>query len=99
MNYQSIGKEKAIAMYESKWWEGLNSKQVVKFQLFTNELCMPFDQFHKAIETELGRPVFTHEFGPGRDNLALEFLGERDAPSLDEILDLIPEEKRIVIQI
>jgi hypothetical protein len=100
MNYQSIGKEKAIALFESKWWErGLASKHIAMFQLSIDELCMPFDLFHKAIEKALGRPVYTHEFGLNRDNLILELIGEKDAPTLQEILNLIPEEKRIVIEL
>lgn len=99
MKYQSIGREKAIALGESKWWEGLDDRAIAKFQLFTDELCMPFDKFQECVEKVLGRPVFTHEFGPGRDGLCLELLGEKDAPSLDDILNLIPEEKRTVIEI
>ncbi len=99
MKYNSIGKEKAIQLYDSKWWEGLSAREIAEFQFFTNELCMPFDKFHEAFEKAIGRPVFTHEFGLDRDGLAQEFLGEREAPSLVEILNLIPEKKRIVCKL
>lgn len=52
---QSIGKEKAIALAESHWWE----------------LCSDRD--------------------------AVEFLGERGPPTLREVMELIPAEKRLVI--
>lgn len=96
---QSIGKEKAIALYNSGWWEDKTAREIVKFQLFTDELAIPFDLFHKALEEALGRPVWTHELGLNFDGIALEFLGEKDAPTMEEIINLIPEEKRILIQI
>lgn len=96
---QSLGKEKAIALAESKWWVGRPAKEVAKFQLFTEELCIPFGVFHGTIEEALGRPVYTHEFGLNMDGLIQELLGERDAPTMEEIINLIPEEKRIVIAI
>ena len=94
---QSIGKAAAIAMTETEWWKGLPAWQIAKFQLFTTELCMPFSEFHRAVESALGRSVWTHEFGMNYDGLVQEFLGERDAPTMQEIFDLIPAEKRLVI--
>lgn len=94
---QSIGKEKAIALYDTGWWKGKTHRELAKFQLFTNELSMPFEVFHEAIEKALGRPVWTHEFGLNFDGLCMELLGEKDAPTMDEILALIPADKLIVI--
>ena len=94
---QNIGREKAIALFNSGWWNGRPAREIAKFQLFTAELSMPFDVFHKAIEESLGRPVFTHEFGMDLDGIILEFLGEKDAPTMEEIINLIPEENRILI--
>lgn len=93
---QSIGRERAIALAESNWWAGKTHRQIAKFQLFTDELCCPFEVFHEAVEKSLGRPVFTHELGMNFDGIVQEFLDERDAPTLQEIIELIPEEKRIV---
>lgn len=95
----SIGREAAIKLAESKWWEGRPAREVAEFQLFTRELCMDFGAFHKAVEDSLGRPVFTHEFGLDYDGICKEFLGQRPPPSMDGILALIPAEKRIVIQV
>ena len=94
---QSIGQQTAIALSESKWWEGMTTRDICSVQLFTEELCCPFQVFHKAIEEALGRPVWTHEFGLNYDGLVAEFLGERTAPTMQEIIELIPEHKRIVI--
>ena len=93
----SIGKEKAIQLYNSNWWEGLSYREIAEFQLFTTELCCPFDVFHEAVEKSLGRPVFTHEFGLNYQGISKESLGEKESPTMDEILDLIPQEKLIVI--
>lgn len=91
-----LTKEQAIKMYESDVWQTWSSEQVVRFQLFQKRLCMPFSNFHRCIEEVFGRPVFTHEFG-NRDEMIKEYLGEKDMPTIDEIINLIPAEKRIVI--
>ena len=63
METRSIGKPIAIALYNSKWWEGCPPEMIAFFQLFTEELCCPFDVFHSAVESLLERGVLTHEFG------------------------------------
>jgi len=94
---KQVDEKTAIALFESGWWRNLSTEKIVEFQLFQTRLCMPFSKFHAAIETALGRPVFAHEFGLNIEGIRREFLGEKSAPSMDEILGLIPEDKRIVI--
>ncbi len=96
MKTEQLTKEQAIAIYESGEWKSWSHEQIVRFQLFQDRLAIPFDKFHEAIENVLGRPVFTHEFA-SRDSLILEYLGEKTAPSLQEIIEMIPAEKRIVL--
>jgi len=67
------------------------------FQLFEDRLCMPFAVFHEAMEKALERPVFTHEFALNYDGLCRELLGEQPAPTFEEIMDLIPAEKRVLL--
>lgn len=93
----SIGKEKAIALSKTNWWKEKTAREIVQFQLFTEELCMNFGDFHQAVEETLGRPVWTHEFAMNYNGLVKEFLGEQPAPTMEEIINLIPEEKRIVV--
>jgi hypothetical protein len=88
----SIGKDAAIALYESGWWKDKSAHDIVQFQLFTAELSMPFDVFHKATQDALSRPVWTHEFADA-ELLAKEFLGERSAPTFNEIIEMIPAGK------
>jgi len=94
-----IGRDKAIELAASNWWELCDDREIAEFQLFTAELCMPFGRFHQALEAALGRPVWTHELGLNYDGICQEFLGERAAPSMDEIMNLIPAEKRIVLTV
>jgi len=88
--------KQAIAFYENKLYEPLSYKERAKLQLFQQKLCMPFDVFHEAIEKALGRSVYTHEFA-FIDELRKEFLGEKEPPTLEEILSLLPNGKLIVL--
>ena len=90
---QSIGRSRAIALFESRWWLTRSTREIAKFQLFTVELCLPFSIFHRALEDVLGRPIWIHEFGLNLEALVQEFLDERDAPTLAEILQLLPQDK------
>jgi hypothetical protein len=90
-------KEQAIKLYESKFWESMNYHERAQFQLFEPLLCMPFGVFHEAVEKCLNRPVFTHEFGLNIKGLQKEFLGENPKPSFEDIVNLIPEDKRVII--
>lgn len=99
MKRQSIGKEKAKELASTNWWELCSHREIAEFQLFTKELVCPFEVFHKAVEESLNRPVWTHEFGLNYEGICKEFLGERTAPTMREIIDLIPEEKRLIVQL
>ena len=92
-------KEQAIALHDSGWWKSKTPEQIVRFQLFEPLLCMPFGDFHAAVEAALKRPVWTHEFGLNYDGLKKEFLGEASAPSMQEIIEMIPEAKRIIVEV
>lgn len=93
----SIGKQAALALAYSRWWEGKSPKEIARFQLFTDELCIPFSLFHEALEKSLGRPVWTHELALNYEGIVREFLGQDSAPSMQDIINLIPEDKRILI--
>jgi hypothetical protein len=95
---RQLTKDEAIAMAESKWWEKANHASIAAFQIMQDKLCCPFSIFHEAVEKALGRPVYTHEFGLNRAGLIEEMRGLREPPSLDDIIAMIPEEKRIVMK-
>lgn len=89
-------KAEAKQLYASKFWESMTDGEKVTFQLFEERLCMPFSVFHAAVEKCLKRSVWTHEFA-NPDHLRREFLGDRPAPTMQEIINLIPASKRILI--
>jgi hypothetical protein len=92
-----LTKEQAIAFYESKVWELWTDEQIVRLQLFQEKLCVPFDRFHSAITNVLNRDVYTHEFGLNYEGIVLEYLGINEPPSFQDIINMIPEDKRIVV--
>lgn len=96
-----ITKDQAIALADSGWWKDRTDEDLVSFQLFEDRLCMPFSEFHRAVEKCLSRPVWTHEFAgkAGQQRLQKEFLKEKPAPTFEEICNLIPEEKRIILEL
>lgn len=92
-----LTKEDAVALHDSGFWEAMTYRDRALFQLSENLLCMPFSVFHEAVEKSLGRSVFTHEFAH-MGALLKELLGEKPAPSFEEILALIPPEKLVIIK-
>ena len=90
-------KEQAIKFGESRIWESWTDEQIVRFQLFEAKVCLPFSRFHEAIEKVLGRPVFTHEFGLNYEGIVKEYLGVKEPPTFDEVINMIPEDKRIIV--
>jgi hypothetical protein len=94
-----VTKENAVALYESGFWKQMSYKEIAKFQLMEDLLCMPFEVFHEAITKALGRSVYTHEFGLNRDGLIRELSHGAPAPTLEEVINLIPEEKRIILSV
>ena len=90
-------KDEAIELYESNFWEKLTDKENAILQLYGERLCMPPSVFHKAIEGALGRAVFTHEFGLNYDGLKRELLGLEEAPSPNDIFEMIPKEKNPIL--
>ena len=89
-------KNEAILKAQSGWWETATPEAIVDFQLYESRLCMPFDEYHKAIEKVFRRPVWTHEFADQKA-LQAEYEGRKRAPSMSEIIELLPTEKTIVV--
>jgi hypothetical protein len=93
---QQLTKEQAIAFADSEIWKSWTAEQIVRMQLFQRRLCVPFNVFHESVGEVFGRDVYTHEFA-NSEALMLEYLGFRPAPTLDEIIEMIPEDKRRII--
>lgn len=93
---KQLTEQEAIALAESDIWKKWSDNEVVRFQLYQDRLCMDFSRFHEAMEAVLGRPVWTHEFADWK-RLQQEYESERESATLQEIMNMIPEEKRIVV--
>jgi len=91
-----LTEEQAKKLFDCKFWEPMSLRDRALFQMHEKRLCMPFIVFHEAVEKTLGRPVFTHEFAYP-DLIKKELLGDREAPSMEEILGLVPADKRILL--
>lgn len=87
----------AIALGKSKFWEGMTHRQIAEFQMCEERLCMPFSIFQEAVEKTLNRRVYTHEFNLNYQGLKDELFSGKQPPTLEEIVNLIPEEKRIIV--
>ena len=92
-------REQALAFFGAKIWEAMSYEERAKLQMVQERLCMPFEVFHEAIEKHLGRAVYTHEFGLNREGLMKEVFEGAPHPTFDEIINLIPEDKRIIIKV
>jgi len=96
---KQLTEKQAIMFAKSNIWKKWNNEQIVRFQLFQRKLCMDFSRFHQALEKVLNRSVYTHELGLNYDGIIKEYLGINPEPTLDEIINLIPKEKRLIINI
>jgi hypothetical protein len=90
-------KDEAIALSKTEFWTAMSYRERAMFQMFEDKLCMPFDVFHEALEKTLDRPVWTHELAMNYDGIKKELLGERPAPTFEDILNMIPAEKRVIV--
>ncbi len=91
-----LNKEEAVRFYKSGEWKKWSNEDIVKLQLFQNCLCVSFERFYKAIEKVLERPVWTHEFAY-IELLQEEYYKLKGKPSMKEIVNLIPKEKRVIV--
>lgn len=93
-----LTREQAIQLAATDFWKDMKPQEIARFQLEQRCLCMPFDVFQEAMEKALGRPVWTHEF-VDPESLRKELYGEKERPSLQDIFNMIPASKRIIISV
>ncbi len=97
---KQLTEQQAINFANSEEWKEWTDEQIVRLQLFQKRLCVPFSRFQEAMTKVLGRSIWTHEFTTSNhDNLVQEYLGTKPAPSFEEIVNLIPEEKRVILNL
>lgn len=96
---KQLSKSEAIEYFDNKKWEGLDYREIATFQMRQKRLCIPFSVFHEAVEKTLGRPVWTHEFALNYDGILKELEGGDDNPTMQEIIEMLPADKTIVVQV
>ena len=55
-------REEAIALQDSRWWEGLSDVEIARRQLWTDRMIMPWDRFRRATCSAMGREVLPYEY-------------------------------------
>lgn len=98
MKIKQFSEEQAIKLAFSEVWKDMSSQQIVELQLFQERLCVPFTVFHMLMEEVLNRPVYTHEFAEP-EKLRKEYLGEKQPPTFEDMINILPKEKQIILQI
>lgn len=93
---EQLSTEEAVALFDSGAWKDWTDDELFSFQLFQDCLCVPFDRFHRASEIALKRSVWTHEFAHQAE-LIKEYWGDKPKPTFEEIVALIPADKRLVV--
>lgn len=82
---EQLTKEEAMDIFVSSAWNSWSYEYIAWFQLHQDRLCVPWVLFKQAIEDQLGRGVWTHEFAQP-ENLIAELEGVIPAPSMEQIL-------------
>lgn len=95
---EQLTREQAIKFAASQAYAKMSYRQVAEFQISQDCLCMPFNVFHEAVKKTLKRSVYMSEFGSkGVVGIKAELFNGAKPPSLEQIINTIPEEKRLVV--
>jgi len=96
---KQLTETEAIEIFNSNIWQEWTDEEIVAFQLYQDKLCLPFTRFHKAVETVLGRSVWTHEFAFASKPNGLQDQYESNCgkPSMQDIMALFPKNKPIIL--
>ena len=94
---EQLTKKQAQEIGKSRVWETWSDEEIVKVQLFQDRHCVGLSKFSAALSAILGRPVLMHEIAYNRDGLQNEYLKKAPAPTLNEIINLIPKKRRILV--
>lgn len=59
---EMMTENEAIKMAISGWWKDKTATEIVDFQLYQSRLCMPFEDYSKAVQVSLNRYVARAEY-------------------------------------
>jgi hypothetical protein len=88
--------DQAMQLAQTEWWVGMSDRDVAEFQLSERLLCMPFSEFQRAVESAMGRPVWTHEFAD-LGSLLRELHGESAPATFEDVLAKLPDRARVIL--
>jgi len=94
--HTALTRKQATALYESSFWKSLAYVERARFQLSEERLCMPFEVFVEAVERSLGRTVTVGEI-LNSTALLSAISGEPRPLEIDELVALLPEDKRVLL--
>ena len=78
--------------------EMTGDQRAAEFRWWGTILTIPFDNLHQRIQELVGRPVWTHELaGRAAVDLLIEEARIRKHPTMAEILDKLPQGKRVIV--
>lgn len=81
---EQLSKRQAENIYHQQLWVHLDDEQKVQLQLFQRCLCMPFREFHTALENLLKRKIHLMEFGE-LNKLTDEYLRHYPQPEWNHV--------------
>lgn len=94
-------KQEAIDFAEAGKWKPMSHEYRARLQLNEQFLCMPFSEFHEAIEKTLKRPVWTHEFADRqrllRELATLDATGDARENPLEDALEMLDPAKTVIV--
>lgn len=70
---EKLTAEEAHGLCELRWYESRTPQEIVEFQLFEDQLCMPFEEFQSAVEAVFDRSISLDEFQTNRQTLQEEY--------------------------
>lgn len=85
-----ISFERALEIYNSGWWRGMEPREVASIQLQQRRVCVVWGEFTDIVQEALGRGVFSHEFIDG-ERLLAELNGMSPAATVEESIEKLIE--------
>lgn len=75
----------------NKWWKSDDDLVIAYHQINEDRLAVRFNTFHKAVESVLGRPVWTHQFASKKtlEQVGLLFDPRGEGMWLEKMIELI----------
>jgi hypothetical protein len=86
-----LTQKQAIAFAESGTWRDWDFRTRALFQVHQNRMCIPLEEYYKALSQTLGRDIYRHEPYLNQPQLREELMGVVGAPCLDQIIALLPQ--------